>query len=612
MSEVAKSSNGARNRVPGIILGDERRPARSGGERRERKTTQRRNRLPALSFSLRPGMVLALLLLVQLAAVSHGKTPVFQERAEELGVVFRYRNFATGKKLMPENMGAGVVLFDANGDTRLDIYFVQGAPIVGGHQGARPKNRLFIQQPDGRFEDETAKAGVGDDGYGMGAAYGDVDGDGDLDLYVANFGPNVLYLNRGGGKFEKQPDAGGANCPLWSVSAGFFDANGDGHLDLYVVNYLDFSLDNQKWCGDARRGLRAYCHPDVYDGQPDALYFGDGKGHFTQAGREAGIPATSNDKGLGVNFADFDGNGTQDIYVANDSTMNYLLLSDGKGRFTENALLAGVGFNGQGRAEASMGTAVGDLDGDLGLDLFLTHLDEETNTLYHQEVPGLFVDATERAGLAAPSRPWVGFGVVFLDYDQDGDLDIFLTNGHIIDNIKQFDPKRAYRQPSQLFENQGSGRFVEQSGLLGIGDRLVGRGVAGGDLDGDGDIDLVITQNVGPALVLLNRLDPKRGGSILVDLRGTKSNPHGFGARLVLTSGKKKQIREGGTCYTYASQGDLALHFGLGTEKRAESLVIRWPSGQVDDHGPLKAGFRYEFTEGSQKFGRRPFKTPSR
>jgi hypothetical protein len=364
----------------------------------------------------------------------------FVESAAELGIDFTHRHFGTGEKYMPENMGPGVAVLDYDGDGLLDVYFAQGIPLAGDERDPTAINRLFRQTPDGTFVDVTARAGVGDPGYGMGSSFGDYDRDGDLDLYVTNFGPNVLYRNRGDGTFEDVTATAGPDCPLWSVSSGFFDPDGDGDLDLYVTNYLDFAFDNHKWCGISQTGVRAYCHPDVYNAVPDCFYRNEGDGRFTEVSRDVGIVPTADGVGLGVAFADLDGDGHQDIYVANDAQMNYLYLGDGKGGFTESALLSGVGFNDTGAAESSMGVEIGDLDGDGLQDIFLTHLDEQTNTLYRNLGGGLFIDITQITGLASKSMAWVGFGTVFFDYDNDGDLDIVVANGHIIDNIELFDP----------------------------------------------------------------------------------------------------------------------------------------------------------------------------
>ena len=527
----------------------------------------------------------------------------FVERAAELGVTFEHRHFGEGDKRMPENMAPGVVVFDADADGWLDLYFVQGAPWPGAPSAVEASNRLFRGRGEGRFEDATT-AGVTDSaGYGMGAAFGDVDRDGDADLYVTNFGPNRLLQNVGGGRFEVDPQPAVAGTE-WSSAAGFFDPDGDGDLDLFVVNYLDFDPAENKWCGNAQRKLRSYCHPDVYDGAPDRFLRNRGDGSFVDATGAAGLKSTVNDKGLGLALVDLDGDGLQDAYVANDSTMNYLYLGRDGGRFEERGLLAGAAVNGTGATEASMGVAVGDLNGDALPELFVTHLDQETNTLYRSRGSGRFADATVAAGLAAPGLPWVGFGTAFFDADNDGDLDLFVANGHIIDNIELFDATRSYRQPAQLFENVGDGRFVERSEKLGLDGPIVGRGAVPADLDRDGDLDLVVTQNNARALVLLNR-GSDGVPSLAVRLRGVRSNPHGFGARLELTTDRGRQVRWMTSASSYLSQGPAEVHFGLG-EAGVQELKIFWPSGQIDRHRGLEPGAIYTLTEGESQVDRRP------
>ncbi len=586
---------------------------RRGGTPRISRRLRRLRHLAATPGE-RSGLAAPLALLLLLAPLSRGTTPAalasepgpapapprFAERSAALGVEFSHRHFGAGEKYMPENMAPGVAILDYDGDGLLDVYLVQGAPIGPEvDPGAAPPeaaNRLFRQNAEGRFEDVTDRAGVGDRGYGMGASFGDFDRDGDLDLYVTNFGPNVLYRNRGDGTFEDATAEAGVGWPGWSVGAGFFDPDADGDLDLFVVNYVDFAFDNHKWCGDARRGIRSYCHPDVYDGLADVFYRNEGDGTFTDASRAAGLVASPTDKGLGVAFSDLDGDGRLDVYVANDSTMNYLYLGNGDGTFRESALLAGVGFDGSGAAEASMGIEIGDLDGDGRAELFVTHLDRETNTLYRTRGGGLYEDATEAAGLAARSLAWVGFGTVFLDHDLDGDLDVFVANGHIIDNLELFDPSRSHRQPAQLFDNAGDGRFVEISEALGLAEPLVGRGAAAADLDRDGDPDLVVAQNDGPALVLVNGAGSGNGAAA-VRLVGRASNPQGFGARLELAAGGRRQARELASVSSYLSQGPPEVRFGLGGAAAIDSLAVRWPPGRAARYASLPAGRVYTLFE---------------
>ncbi|MEL7061432.1 MAG: CRTAC1 family protein [Acidobacteriota bacterium] len=531
------------------------------------------------------------LIWVLLPTPARAEAPWFIDRAGALGIDFEHRAFAEGYKYMPENMGAGVAVLDVDDDGDLDLVFVQGGPVatpLPNDRRGEALHQLFLQQADGRFRGSDLVAARGEEAKqpasGMGVTFGDVDGDGDLDLYVSRYGGDQLLLARGDGTYDDATSSAGLGKRSWSTGATFFDADADGDLDLYVASYVDFALDNHKFCGDAARDLRSYCHPDVYDALPDALFLNDGEGRFVESSRSRGVLPSPDGKGLGVIAADFDDDGHQDLFVANDSTANFLYLGDGGGRFEESALLAGLALSGTGAAEASMGIARGDFDGDGRLDLLLTHLDQETNTLYRPIDAGLFLDATDAAGLGPPSLPWVGFGAVALDADLDGDLDLAIANGHILDNIALFAPERRHRQPVQLFENRG-GRFVEKPEAFG-GLNLVGRGLAAGDLDRDGDDDLVLTQNDGPALVLLNtRGDRARAAgarSLTVTLQGTASNPQGFGSRLELKVGDDHHVRELLAGSSYLSQSAPEVIFGLPPGAEVGELVVRWPSGQVD------------------------------
>lgn len=569
----------------------------------------------------------------------------FTDVTERWGVTFRHDHGGTGEKYMPENMAPGLAVLDVDGDDRLDLFFVQGAPVDGRKPAPDVAgHRLFRQRSDGTFVDVSRQAGVDLVGVGMGTCHGDVDQDGDVDLFVTQFGPDLLFVNAGDGTFEEQAQSRGLGGKHWSTGCTFFDPDRDGDLDLFVAAYVDFELENHKYCGNAKKKLRSYCHPDVYGAVPDRFFLNDGQGRFTEVGSKVGIVPSPEAKGLGVLAHDVDGDGFLDVFVANDSTMNQLYLGDGRGKFEETALLFGVGYNRSGQAEAGMGVDLGDVDGDGAAELFLTHLDRETNTLYRSPAPQLYVDATEASGLGPPSLPHVGFGTVFLDFDLDGDLDLAVVNGHILDNIHLFADDRSYRQPAQLFENQ-AGRFRELPGALPGTEALVGRGLVVADLDRDGDPDLVLTQNHGPARVLRNE---RISGSEASDARwlrvllrgegptqttaGDKKateqqssrgiNREGYGVRLkaelpAKEAGKEAQVltRFLPGARGYLSQGPAEVLLGFGPAPKTNGpraggsqspdagtlgikIEVLWPNGRNEVFGPFRPGRTVTLHEG--------------
>jgi hypothetical protein len=484
------------------------------------------------------------------------------------GLDFTHDAGKTDEKHLPETMGAGAALADLDGDGDLDVYLVQGGPLPGlESERPAPVNRLYLNDGTGRFEDATDRSGdAAHAGYGMGVTIADVDADGDLDLYVTNLGPDVLLLNDGRAHFTDATAAAGLGDPRWTTAATFFDADGDADPDLYVTGYLAVDLDDAPWCGDRKPGWRSYCHPDAYPGLSDRFYRNRGDGTFEDATAASGLHTPDQPgKGLGALACDVDGDGDLDLYVANDSVENRLWLNDGDGRFTDATLISGTGVSGGGRTEAGMGLASGDIDGDLDMDLFVTNFDDESNTLYRNDGKALFTDVTMPAGLEAPSRLPVGFGTVMADFDDDGDLDLVVTNGHIIDNIELYHDGKSWKQTAQIFTNDGRGHYTEETARAGDLSRrpLVGRGLVAGDVDRDGDLDLLLTQCNGPALLLRNAGGPDGcSGGRAVTLTGL---PPGSRVRAHLLSGATL-LAEVATQTSYLGHCAPEIHLGLGTD----------------------------------------------
>ncbi len=538
---------------------------------------------------------------------------MFVDVARDSGITMLHRHCGSGKRYLVETMGSGLAWLDYDGDGWLDLYLAQGGLLPGC--SVSPKilvNRLYRNMGDGSFENRTEEAGVGDGGYGQGVAVGDIDGDGDPDLYVANYGPDRLYRNQGNGRFRDVTSMAGLGDGGWSSSAAFGDLDGDGDLDLYVVRYLDAPVSNSVSCssrqqvagGFERVGI--YCHPSTYAGLPDRLYVNDGKGRFREMASAVGIVQDGAAKGLGVVLADLDGDMDLDIYVSNDSTANQLFENDGRGRFTDQTLLSGTGYNGAGRAEAGMGLTAGDVDGDMLLDLFVTNLSNETNTLYRNLGSGLFADETRQRGLAPSSVPFVGFGTRLADLDNDGDLDLVVVNGHILDNVEKVAPGFFYAQPMSLFQNDGRGRFTDVTKEWGAAllRPVVARGLEVADYDRDGDLDLAVSVNNGWFRLLRNE-GKGLGFSLEIRLMGTSSNREGIGAQILIEAEDLRYRRVVGRSGSYQSNGPPVVHCGLGRKKSCR-VTIRWPGGGEEKLGSVSAGQLIVVTEGRGITERRP------
>ena len=520
---------------------------------------------------------------------------LFRDVAGQSGLGFEHFTGSTGQYFLPEIMGSGVALLDYDGDGDLDVYLLQGAMLDQAKPVAQakfpppekhwPGNRLFRNEliPVGemRFTDVTAAAGIGHEGYGMGAAVGDIDNDGDPDLYVTNFGPNVFYLNNGDGTFSDITRQAGVDDPRWSAGGAFLDYDRDGKLDLFVTNYIDFTIRNNKSCSDPTGG-RDYCTPTIYNPVPDRLFRNLGNGKFADVSSKTGIDRAFGN-GLGITAADFNSDGWIDAYVANDGTPNQLWINQGGARFEDSALMGGAAVNADGLPEAGMGVTAGDFDSDGDEDLFMTHLTRETNTLYLNNGKATFHDATNRFGLGSLSLAFTGFGSEWLDYDNDGRLDLFIANGGVTIMESLRGSPYPFLQTNQLFRGGSDGRFREVSASAGPVFELaeVSRGAAFGDLDHDGDIDIVVSNNNGPVRLLLN----EAGGGywLQVRLQGAGSNHDGLGARVaLLRSGEPALWRRAHTDGSYLSASSPWVHFGLGENATVEGIGVLWPNGRAE------------------------------
>ena len=500
----------------------------------------------------------------------------FTDVTADLGIKFRHINGEHGKKYFIEPIGSGVALFDFDNDSDLDLYFVNGSDLPGAPSPISPTNR-FYRNEGTAFTDITIEASVGDTGYGLGCCVGDYNNDGFTDLYVTNYGANVLYRNNGDNTFTDVTDVAGVGGRQFSSGCAFVDIDADGDLDLYVVNYVQFDPDTNPEC--TRHGVPTYCTPEALLGASDILYRNNGDGTFTDVSETTGVGVTKG-KGLGVVCGDVDNDGDVDIFVANDTTPNFLYLNDHNGvRMTEDALFAGVALSEEGHAYSGMGANLGDFDNDGYLDIVITNFQDQTNSLYHNAQSGFFTEMSFAKGIGEKSLPYLAWGVDFADFNNDGWLDLFVANGHLDDNITEIDPIGTYAQPNQLFLSNRGVNFSENRDVA-IAQQKVSRGAAFGDIDNDGDVDIVVSNLKDLPTVLRND-----GGNtarwLSVKLIGTHCNRDAIGARVTVVSGDLTQMREVKSGSGYLSQNDLRLHFGLEDAMSIDTLTMRWLCGKV-------------------------------
>ncbi|MDI1242847.1 MAG: CRTAC1 family protein [bacterium] len=513
----------------------------------------------------------------------------FTDISLKAGIDFRHETSATSQKYLLETMGGGVGLIDYDNDGRLDVFFTNGAqlsdPMPKGKmpdkQAAKFWNRLYRQTADGTFEDVTVKAGLAGTGYGFGVAVGDYDKDGFSDLFVTHFGGAVFYRNNGNRTFTDVGAKIGVKVDGWATSAGFFDLDSDGRLDLLVTRYVAWDFEvGALVCGDARPGYRAYCHPDNFKATTALLFHQKANGTFEDVSERSGITQTKG-KSLGVSFADFDDDGRTDVFIANDNSEQQLFRNLGSGRFEDSALVGGVAFDGNGKYFSGMGVDTADYDGDGKQDVFITALSNETYPLYRNTGEFIFDYVTQATGVAQITVLGSGWGVKWIDADNDGRRDLFVAQSHVLDTIEKTNSILKYKQSPLLIRNTDKG-FQNISFAAGevFKRDFAARGLAAGDLDNDGDTDIIISQINGPPIILQNNGTKNRW--IGIDIRGGKSSPNGEGARVTVTDAAgRRQVFDQSNSGSYLAANDPRIIAGLGGAASVKQIEIRWPSGNV-------------------------------
>jgi enediyne biosynthesis protein E4 len=524
--------------------------------------------------------------------------PQFVNIAREAGLSFVHENGASKEKLMPETFGAGVAVLDYDNDGWVDIFYSNGARM--SPKTPSPGNALYRNVNGAKFEDVTRRAGISGNGmFATGATVGDYDNDGYPDIFVSGYNSRQLFRNRGDGTFADVTQKAGVAGGGWSSSAAWLDYDRDGHLDLYVVRYLDYDIQTAPYCGYKQPGFRMYCDPQQFDGVPDQLFHNNGDGTFSDVSAKAGI-ANRAGKGLGVSTGDIDMDGWPEIFVTNDGVRNFLYHNRRDGTFEDITYTANTGFDMNGKAMAGMGTVIADYDDDGLPDIFLTAFSREYNTLYRNLGKLTFDDVTLKAGLQSGFVS-LAFGTRLFDFDNDGDLDIHCTNGHVTDNVELYDAQLSYRQSDLLYENIGGGKFKDVSAESGPAFKIkhVGRGSVVADIDNDGDLDIVIADCGGAALLFRND-GGNRNNWLMLKARGRTSNRFGVGVKVRVTAGGVTQYREINPTGSYLSTSDVRLHLGLGKETAAR-LDIEWPGGKKQTIENARANQALEVDEADAK-----------